>query len=99
MGRFSAHDWIGQVDVPTAVVVTTRDEMVPPSRQRKLAQSIPTAEVYEVEMDWLREDGAWRIDARQGEGACAACGTRVPGVFEAEPGRRGARRSPVHVAA
>ena len=49
--RFSSHDWIGEVDVPTSVVVTTLDEMVPVSRQRKLAASIPGAEVFEVEGD------------------------------------------------
>lgn len=48
---FSSHDWIGQVDVPTAVIVTTRDELVPPERQRKLAASIPAAQVFEVEGD------------------------------------------------
>jgi pimeloyl-ACP methyl ester carboxylesterase len=51
VGRFSSHDWIGSVDVPTAVVVTTRDTLVPPSRQRKLAASIPGASLYEVEAD------------------------------------------------
>jgi pimeloyl-ACP methyl ester carboxylesterase len=49
--RFSSHDWIGEVDVPTAVVVTTRDELVPPVRQRKLAGSIPGAQVFEVRGD------------------------------------------------
>jgi pimeloyl-ACP methyl ester carboxylesterase len=48
---FSSHDWIGDVDVPAAVVVTTRDELVPPVRQRKLAASIPGARVFEVEGD------------------------------------------------
>lgn len=48
---FSSHDWIGQVDVPSAVVVTTRDELVPPLRQRKLAASLPGAEVFEVAGD------------------------------------------------
>lgn len=48
---FSSHDWIGRVDVPTAVLVTTRDELVPPARQRKLAASIPGAEVFEVDGD------------------------------------------------
>jgi 3-oxoadipate enol-lactonase len=51
LGRFSSHDWIGDGDVPTAVIVTTRDELVPPQRQRKLAASIPGAEVYEVPGD------------------------------------------------
>lgn len=48
---FASHDWIGAVDVPTAVIVTTRDDLVPPIRQRKLAASIPGAEVFEVEGD------------------------------------------------
>jgi len=51
LGRFSSHDWIGSVRVPVAVVVTTRDDLVPPVRQHKLAASIPGAEVYEVEGD------------------------------------------------
>ncbi|MDX1648470.1 MAG: alpha/beta fold hydrolase [Myxococcota bacterium] len=51
LSGFSSHDWIGQVDVPTAVIVTTRDELVPPTRQRKLAASIPGAEVFEVDGD------------------------------------------------
>lgn len=49
--RFSSHDWIGEVDVPTAVVVTTLDELVPVVRQVKLARSIPGAEIFEVEGD------------------------------------------------
>jgi pimeloyl-ACP methyl ester carboxylesterase len=49
--RFSSHDWIGEVNVPTAVVVTTLDELVPASRQLKLARSIPGARIFEVEDD------------------------------------------------
>jgi len=51
LSGFSSHDWIGEVDVPTAVVVTTRDELVPAERQRKLAASIPGAKLFEVEGD------------------------------------------------
>jgi 3-oxoadipate enol-lactonase len=51
LSGFSSHDWIGGIDVPTAVIVTTRDELVPPQRQRKLAASIPGAEIFEVEGD------------------------------------------------
>lgn len=51
LSGFSSHDWIGSVDVPTAVIVTTRDELVPPKRQYDLAASIPGAEVFEVEGD------------------------------------------------
>jgi len=48
---FSSDGWIGQVDVPTAVVITTRDSVVPVSRQRELAAAIPGASVYEVNAD------------------------------------------------
>ena len=51
LGGFASHDWIGSVDVPAAVIVTTRDTLVPPARQRKLAASIPGARLYEVDAD------------------------------------------------
>ena len=49
--EFTSHSWIGQVDVPTAVVVTARDRIVPVSRQLKLARAIPGASVHEVDTD------------------------------------------------
>ncbi len=49
--RFSSRDWIGDVDVPTAVVVTTQDGLVSPDRQRRLAASIPGALVIPVNGD------------------------------------------------
>ena len=51
MGAFSSHRWIAEVDVPTAVVVTTADGKVPPLRQTKLASSIPGCEVFEADGD------------------------------------------------
>jgi 3-oxoadipate enol-lactonase len=51
LGRFSSHEWIGGVDVPTAVIVTTQDSLVAPHRQRKLAAAIPGAELIEVAGD------------------------------------------------
>jgi len=48
---FTSDSWISQVDVPTAVVVTTRDSTVPPERQLELARAIPGASVYEVDAD------------------------------------------------
>jgi pimeloyl-ACP methyl ester carboxylesterase len=51
--RFSSHDWASSIDVPTAVVVTTRDQLVPTPRQYRLATSIPGASVFEVEGDHL----------------------------------------------
>ena len=49
--EFTSHSWISQVDVPAAVVITTRDRIVPPSRQRKLAAAIPGASIHEVDAD------------------------------------------------
>ena len=40
LGRFNSAAWVGEVDVPTAVVVTDRDHTIPERRQRKLAASI-----------------------------------------------------------
>lgn len=51
LGRYTSHGWIGDVDVPTAVVVTTQDRLVPTRRQHKLAESVPGARVYRVEGD------------------------------------------------
>jgi 3-oxoadipate enol-lactonase len=39
--RFDSRPWIGGVDVPTAVVVTDDDHVVPTERQRALAAQIP----------------------------------------------------------
>jgi pimeloyl-ACP methyl ester carboxylesterase len=49
--EFTSHSWIGEVDVPTAVVVTARDRVVPVSRQLRLARAIPGATIHEVDAD------------------------------------------------
>jgi len=49
--RFTSDSWISLVDVPTAVVVTTRDRVVSPGRQLRLARTIPGASVHEVHAD------------------------------------------------
>jgi pimeloyl-ACP methyl ester carboxylesterase len=49
LGRFSSRDWIGDVDVPVAVVVTSQDRLVPPRRQVKLADAIPSAVIHVVD--------------------------------------------------
>lgn len=43
IGRFDSRPWISEVDVPTAVVVTERDAVVPPFRQHALARAVPDA--------------------------------------------------------
>jgi 3-oxoadipate enol-lactonase len=51
IGNFSSRDWIGGVDVPTAVVLTEHDRVVPPHRQQKLADAIPGATVHRAPID------------------------------------------------
>ena len=46
MGRFSSHEWIHEIDVPTAVVVTTQDRMIAADRQLRLVSAIPGATVH-----------------------------------------------------
>jgi len=49
LARYDASSWIGEVDVPTAVVLSTRDETVRPADQRRMAESIVTSQVIEVD--------------------------------------------------
>jgi len=51
--RFSSRDWASTIDVPTAVVITTKDQLVSPARQMRLAKSIPDAKIYKVNGDHL----------------------------------------------
>lgn len=51
IGSFSSREWIGQVDVPTSVVLTTNDNVVPIRRQLRLAESIPGAGSFRVSGD------------------------------------------------
>jgi pimeloyl-ACP methyl ester carboxylesterase len=51
LGRFTSHRWVGEIDVPTAVVVTLRDRLVTPSRQIKLARAIPGATIHPADTD------------------------------------------------
>jgi pimeloyl-ACP methyl ester carboxylesterase len=50
--RFSA-SWLDEVSVPAAIVVTERDHLVLPSRQRDLARRIPGAQVVPVEANHM----------------------------------------------
>ena len=51
IGRFDARSWLGEVDVPTSVVVTLRDRVVPLHRQVKFFEGIPEAEAFRVDGD------------------------------------------------
>jgi 3-oxoadipate enol-lactonase len=51
LGRYDARGWLTTVDVPAAVLITTRDSLVPADAQWDLAQRVPTAKVWEIEGD------------------------------------------------
>ncbi len=72
LGKYDASDWIGEIDVPTAVVVTALDETVSPRRQRRLAERIPRAELFEVQGDHRACVNAAREFVPALQAACAA---------------------------
>ena len=53
LGRFDSRPWLGAArQIPTAMVLTTRDQMVAPAKQRELAAA-SGATVFEVPIDHL----------------------------------------------
>jgi pimeloyl-ACP methyl ester carboxylesterase len=48
LGRHHSTPWLSRIDVPTAVVVTTKDRVLSPDRQRAIAARIPGATVHEA---------------------------------------------------
>ena len=66
IGRFDSTDWIGGVDVPTAVVATLNDELVATKYQRALAAAVGQATVHEVP---------------GGHAACSLASTRFAGAL------------------
>lgn len=47
--RFDARAWVGEISVPTMVIIPTRDEIVPTRTQRDLAARLPAPSVVEIE--------------------------------------------------
>lgn len=50
LGRYDARPWAGQLDIPATVLVTTRDRLVRPVKQRELAATL-RASVFEIHAD------------------------------------------------
>ncbi len=48
IGRFDSRRWAGTIDVPTSVVVSLDDEVVPTRRQFQLGIAVPGATLHEV---------------------------------------------------
>jgi 3-oxoadipate enol-lactonase len=49
IGRFDSRSWTAEISVPTAVVVTADDDVVPVHRQLDLIDRVPNATVREVD--------------------------------------------------
>ena len=49
LGNFDSRPWLGEIDVPTSVVVSTRDHTVEPERQQLLVDGIPGARRFDVD--------------------------------------------------
>lgn len=47
--RFNSQPWLPDLDLPSAVVVTRRDKVVPPESQRLLGRLIPGARTLEID--------------------------------------------------
>jgi len=52
LGRFDSRPWLGSLAVPAAVVLTARDQAVPPHNQRELASAL-RASIIEAPVDHL----------------------------------------------
>ena len=50
LGRFDSSDWVGELPQPSAVVLTGKDRLVPPAKQRDLAEALGV-EPHVVEAD------------------------------------------------
>ncbi|GAA4719445.1 hypothetical protein GCM10023349_44320 [Nocardioides conyzicola] len=69
LGRHHSRPWLSRIDVPTAVVVTTQDHVLPPRHQLALARRIPGATIHDI---------------RAGHAACTLQSERfVPALLEA----------------
>ncbi len=55
LGRYDATDWAGTLDIPAGMLITTKDRLVKPRKQRALAKALG-AEVREISTDHL---GPW----------------------------------------
>jgi pimeloyl-ACP methyl ester carboxylesterase len=49
MSNYRATKWIGGVDVPTAVLVTTKDKALQPFAQLRMALAIPGASIHRID--------------------------------------------------
>lgn len=77
LSSFDSSPWIGQMTVPTAVVIPTKDRAIPAARQRQLARALPNSTTYEF--DGGHASVVLRADAFRPAllAACASVATRL----------------------
>jgi acylphosphatase len=51
VGQFKSEGWLGELTMPAAVVITTNDTVIGPTRQRQLASSLPNVSIHSVALD------------------------------------------------
>lgn len=90
MGHFTSHTWIGEIDVPTAVVVTTKDHLVASQRQLNLARAIPGATVHPARAN----HAACVLGAEQFVPSLVEACRSVASRMESVPGQGGRAASP-----
>jgi 3-oxoadipate enol-lactonase len=49
IGSFNSLKWLSDVDVPTSVVITTQDQVIPPERQQRLLDLLKDVDVHLVD--------------------------------------------------
>ena len=49
IGSFNSLKWLSEVDVPTSVVITTQDQVIPPERQQRLLDLLRDVDVHLVD--------------------------------------------------
>ena len=80
IGVYDASAWIGDIDVPTTVLVTTEDKAISPLEQMRLLLSIPGAELQRL------DDGhTVCARARFGPALVEACSSLVPRIDRTGP--------------
>lgn len=51
LGRYDARARLAEMDAPTAVLIASKDQIVPPAQQEALAELVPHARVYRLPID------------------------------------------------
>jgi pimeloyl-ACP methyl ester carboxylesterase len=81
LGRYDASPWAGQLNFPAAMLITTRDQLVRPAKQRALAEALG-ASVSEIDADHdvpLAKGGEYATLTRLAVDKVAAAAGLTPG--------------------